>query len=378
MKKDKLRKKEVLLRNKRLFIGIAAASTLAAVAAVVLFAFFAAGYADAKRPVTLTVKNSVVYKPYYPISAEFPADSDGEPVPVPMGLTYFLGQTEKFELENDCSVTLDKDVPAVSVGYDITATFVVRAGGEDNHEFFLRDEKDITKSLREARKIFEIPMTSNTASAGFFDPYEIDLQNYKARYDAFVEAEVPQSSPSLDLSGGLIIEFSISVHNNNGSINSNTKRDILISFRDDGTYKVELAGQEIFERTFQLADNPFHNIALPLFALLAVGFAITLMFSIKKLIMSTDPYKRAVNEIIKRFGNEIVMADAGAALPSESPVTDVIDFKELTKLSQFEQKPVICLSSETSTLFYIQSGNMLYKYELSTAPEEVIASQAGS
>jgi len=374
MKKIKPEEKEISLRNKRLLIGIAAGSALAAVAAVVFFTLFATGYANnTERSVKVTVENRAAYEVYYPVSAEFPADPTGKREPVPTGQAYVLALTEQFLLYNDCSVTLDKDVPSLSVGYDIIATFIVRVADGESSSVILSSPENVTEGLAEANNIYGSPgpvINSNTANVGIIDPYEIDLISLRERYDSFA-AELTQSSPGLSFSGGLIVEFVFTVYGNGGMINSITKRDLLISFMGD-VYTVEAAGQEASAQSYRFPDARFPGLALSLLAILTVGCAVALMFSLKKLTRNPDPYQRAVNEILKRFGDEIVRVNADTALPSEPPAVEVNDFKELTKLSQLMQKPILCLASEFSTIFYSQCDNTLYKFEIAQAPEQTL------
>lgn len=338
MKEKKLAE---MIKNKFFLIPFAAVCAVALILTITLFSRYVFDCYNAENSVEVKNSNTVGFEVNY---------NNNAPEMI-IGSTIIHKYIDNIVATNICSADFSKAAVFEKVPPTATITYVIKSKG--NGDFFSE-----TKALA-----LKYEVSSGDDYVSFIllgsNAYVLereDLDAYRERFN-----KVAADNKGVSFTGELIIKFEFIVRVNGGV--SSTERGIVIPFSSD-SYKIDYTGaavsvKNIPERAIQ---NPglLQIVSITLLcALLFVG----IIGALRELLKEKDDYKRAVNGILRRFADEIVMAEDGAGLP-DNPVTGVKSFKELIKFSQMMSKPVVCLEAEAVTTFYIACDGTLYTFSV--------------
>lgn len=361
-----LKRIKKILTSKRFLITAAAVCAVAVVLIVTFFARYVFDCVGAEKSINVLNENRVKYRVYYDKNKI--AGTDLKEVIDPSVDTdppkeFIYKYVDRIEVYNSCFAGLTKDgqdteIVGLKALYKITKTFVIKNQGA----IVMSVKDDITDSLSTACESEpSCAYADITQNKGYF---ALDILEYKTKYDDFAK-----QNKDLRLTGELWIEFEFTAYTAVGSeiaINSTTKRGIIIPV-SSSTFKVDYSGQAALSKNFPERKIRFPGTLMTILATLGTAlFAAGLIISLKTLLEEKDAYKKAVKGILRKYGDEIVMADPLGALPDCSSTT-VQSYKELAKFSQTMNKPVICLQTDSKSTFYIVCDNMLYCFNISAA-----------
>ena len=82
----------------------------------------------------------------------------------------------------------------------------------------------------------------------------------------------------------------------------------------------------------------------------------------RRLTLDPDEFRRTVKKYIRKFNDDVVIADGNVQLGSNT--VKVKDFKDLIKFSQNLCKPIVYTEGDKSGLFYIICDDVIYNFEV--------------
>ena len=112
---------------------------------------------------------------------------------------------------------------------------------------------------------------------------------------------------------------------------------------------------------YNASDNIEVGISI-IVTLILAGLIAALTLALRELFKDKDDYRREVNKILRRFSDEVVVANEGVEF--DYPSSLVADFKQLIKFSQNLSKPIVYIEKPDRAQFYILCDNVVYKYEI--------------
>jgi len=350
-KKTDLKK---LLENRNVLIGIAAACAVGILLAVILFSLVVFDSVNMRSSVNVKTQNTVGYTVRLTPDADdfFPQDTLGA------GGSYLLRFTDAIMVTNRVEAQMSKNVSKLTYTYTMVQTFVVRSQGNGNPVVLSRPE---TIDLLHDPDLTYLEHNFDSLEITYANPIPISLTQYQEDFRDFEKA-VRQESPSVRLSGELVVEFRLTLDDGN-NLKATITRGIVIPFTSE-TYRINFTGQDAREQDF-----PERNIELPalpvtiLVILVVTGLIYGLNASLKKAFYEKDNYKREIKTIFKKSIDAIITAAPNALVPN-FPIIDVVDFKELAKASQTLNKPIVYYEESDAATFYVVCDFSLYRFKL--------------
>ena len=161
------------------------------------------------------------------------------------------------------------------------------------------------------------------------------------------------------LSGELVVEFTYSVRALPVNINESLTRSIRIPISQD-VFTLEAAGTPGFTATVAEQAGP----AVSMIQAIALGLGIVigsggLALGIYRLSYDDNEERRKANDIIKKYGSEIVIAKRPLDL-KDYQVVKVLDFEDLIKLAINLNKHITCYKDDEQAAFYVIVDGFAY------------------
>jgi len=273
----------------------------------------------------------------------------------PSQQNYIYNYTERIEIFYRCEAELSKET-ALSSGLfeplNAAVIRIIRMRGSSTTVVSSTEEE-----LAGFKPVAKITESGISVENDKTQQTQIDLRPHREVFDKFAA-----ENKDMSLTGELVVRFAFRVRDEGGIIYSVVDREMAIPFTSP-TYNISITGRTVSEKSFPEREIRFPHIGATVAIILITAALIAgLTYSLKKLFMEKDGYKRELKAIFRKYGDEIVMAAASARLP-DGVISDVKSFKELVKLSQIMFKPIVAIERESISIFYIQCDGTLYKYQ---------------
>ena len=352
---------------------IAVSGLILASLMLAVFLYISASMADGIL-VEGTGRNNIDFSVYYFENSLFPEN------PIPSGLHFLRHLTDYIKVESSFSADFSEDFDLI-YSYIARKTFIISHPGAGGAAHVIY--QSVTELSNAEGRVFGSRL--EFGSEGPEDEpggvYLISPEDYLEILNDFIEYTRARTVGDEDgvtpvfrtLSAEIVIEFTYTVRALPININESLTRGVRIPLSQD-VFTVETTGTPGFsESIIRPPDIP--ALGIPIIAvfialLAASGFGI--FYGINNLSPETDESRKKANNIIKKYGSEIIVSRHPLDL-TDYRIVEVDDFEDIIKLAINLSKHITCYKDDESAGFYTMVGPFAYchiiEYETPHLPD---------